>query len=225
MLQLDISIPVYFAPHKPQLEEVIGEISRASNSRDANKKRESALAEIANSISANGYQIVVQGAVHAVNKQSKIPILQGEMVKPVSKNSEADSKLPLIMVVAHLDTFGLINQHLSNNDVAVLLSLVDLFSKLNNGLNTSPKYRLLFLVTESGALLNYQGTKKWLDVNIDENALSQVRKKHLKFMIQLSTVFFSFLAFYVSTETRICCLSGLYWSLHGQNVYACVKTS
>lgn len=174
MLQLDISIPVYFAPHNKQLEEVIGEISRASNSRDASKKRDSALGEIANSISANGYQIVVNGAAHAVNKQSKIPILQGEMVKPVSKNSEADSKLPLIMVVAHLDIFGVINQHLSNNDVAVLLSLVDLFSKLNNGVNTSPKYRLLFLVTESGPILNYQGAKKWLDVNIDENALSQV---------------------------------------------------
>lgn len=174
MLQLDISIPVYFAPHNHQLEQVIGEISRASNSRDASKKRESALAEIANSISANGYQIVVQGAAHAVNKQSKIPILQGEMVKPVSKSSDVDSKLPLIMVVAHLETFGLINQQLSNNDVAVLLSLVDLFSKLNNGVNTSPKYRLLFLVTESGPILNYQGAKKWLDVNIDENALSQV---------------------------------------------------
>ncbi|XP_063709634.1 BOS complex subunit ncln [Culicoides brevitarsis] len=173
MLQLDISIPVYFAPYKPQLEEVIGEISRASDSRDTNKKRESALTEIFNTISANGYQIMVQGATHAVNKASKIPILQGEMVKPVSKNTEADSKLPMIMVVAHLENFGLINQQLSNNDVAILLSLVDLFSKLNNGINTSPKYRLLFLVTESGPVLNYQGTKKWLDVNIDENALSQ----------------------------------------------------
>lgn len=174
MMQLDISIPVYFAPHTSKLEEIIGEILKVANSRDTNKKRESALAEIVNSVSANGYQIVVSGAVHTMNKNSKIPILQGEMVKPVSKSSDGDTKLPLIMVVAHLDTFGLINQQLNNNDVAILLSLVDLFSKLNNGINTSPKYRLLFLVTESGPILNYQGAKKWLDVNIDENALSQV---------------------------------------------------
>lgn len=37
----------------------------------------------------------------------------------------------------------------------------------------APKYRFLFLLTESGNLVNFQGTKKWLDANIDENAALQ----------------------------------------------------
>lgn len=37
----------------------------------------------------------------------------------------------------------------------------------------SPKYRILFLLTESGSLINFQGTKKWLDSNADDNNLLQ----------------------------------------------------
>jgi len=172
MLQQDIAIPVYFSHFNPQLDAIVNDISRTTKNT-AGKKRESALTEIAGTISANGYQIVVSGASHAANKQAKIPIIQGELVKPIAKISDSDSKLPLVLVTAHLNTFGLINQHLSNYDVTILLALVDLFSKLNTAITTSPKYRLMFVVSESGSLLNFQGIKKWLDVNIDENALSQ----------------------------------------------------
>lgn len=171
MLQQDISIPVYFSHYNPQLEDIVQTILKTS--RRSGNKKDSVMDEIVNAVAANGYQISVSGASHAANKQSKIPIIQGELVKPVSKASDADAKLPLILIVAHLDTFGLINQHLANYDVSILLSLVDLFSKLNNGVSTSPRYRLMFVVSESGSLLNFQGIKKWLDVNIDENALSQ----------------------------------------------------
>lgn len=37
----------------------------------------------------------------------------------------------------------------------------------------APKYRLMFLLSESGAHLNFQGMKKWLDVNHDENVQIQ----------------------------------------------------
>lgn len=37
----------------------------------------------------------------------------------------------------------------------------------------SPKYRILFLITESGSLVNFQGVKKWLDTNVDDNAALQ----------------------------------------------------
>lgn len=171
MLLQDITVPVYFSQYDPVLESIVKDITRTS--RSAGKKRDSAITEIVNTVAANGYQVVASGASNAANKQSKIPIIQGELVKPLSKVTEADAKLPLILVVAHLDTFGLTNQHLANYDVSILLSLVDLFSKLNNGISTSPKHRLMFVVSESGSLLNYQGIKKWLDVNIDENALSQ----------------------------------------------------
>lgn len=71
-------------------------------------------------------------------------------------------------------THDLLQDQLKNPDVAVLLTLIDAFSKIHNSAGTAPKYRLLFLVTESGSQLNFQGVKKWLDANADESASIQV---------------------------------------------------
>lgn len=184
MMAQEISIPVYFTKFDKEMNQIIEDSAKNPNSRDVNKKRDSALSEILGSISANGYQAVISGASHVVNKQSKIPIIQGELAPMKNKNTEADSKVPLIIITAHLDTFGLINDHLANLDVAVLLTLSDLFSKLHNSVNTSPKYRLLFLVSESGSFLNFQGMKKWLDTNVDEN----VQIQNAEFVICLDSI-------------------------------------
>lgn len=184
MMMQEIPIPVYFSKFDPNLNVIIDEVTRtAVRSHKQNApKRESALSEIFGSISANGYQVVVTGASHAINKQSKIPIIQGELApnKP-SKTLDGEGKLPLIIVTAHLDTFGLTNSRQSNADVAVLLTLVELFSKLHASI---PKYRLMFLVSESGVLLNFQGMKKWLDSNLDEN----VQIQHAEFVVCLDTI-------------------------------------
>lgn len=50
---------------------------------------------------------------------------------------------------------------------------MDTFSKVHNSIGMAPKYRFLFLLTESGTLVNFQGTKKWLDSNFDENTALQ----------------------------------------------------
>lgn len=173
MMLQEISIPVYFSREK-KLDAIINDITKTSSvsaQQKSSQQRESAISEILGSISANGYQIVVSGTSHNANKQSKIPILQGELT-PTSKHKSADgdSKLPLIILTAHLDTFGLVNGPLPNTDVAALLTLVELFSKLHASI---PKYRLMFLISESGSLLNFQGMKKWLDSNLEENVLVQ----------------------------------------------------
>lgn len=133
----EISIPVYFKNFDPELNNIIDEISTSKEKQETSKnnKRESAISEIVNSISANGYQVtipsfrlyrikrfytelsslqvVVSGASHAASKQSKIPIIQGELAP--TKNVKADgnieinTKLPLILITAHMETFGLVN--------------------------------------------------------------------------------------------------------------------
>lgn len=124
MISQDISIPVFFSRYSDEFNGIIEDIS---TDRDAvqlqqqqkTEQRDSALSEIINSVSANGYQIVVTGAVHTPNKQSRIPIIQGELAplklanvngktgEPGAAGAELNSKLPLIIVTAHLDTFGL----------------------------------------------------------------------------------------------------------------------
>ena len=119
MMAQEISIPVYFSYYNEELNDIIDEISRNdinNNNKTDNKNRESAINEIMNSISANGYQVSVSGSSHSINKQSKIPIIQGELApmkatnpKLIKLNDENSNKLPVIVLTAHLDTFGLYN--------------------------------------------------------------------------------------------------------------------
>lgn len=120
MMTQEISIPVYFSKYNADLSLIIDDISiNAQNKQyaSATNKKESALTEIINSVSANGYQVFVSGATHAANKQSKIPIIQGELApiknyknaSDISGNTEAINKLPLIIISAHINTFGLID--------------------------------------------------------------------------------------------------------------------
>lgn len=193
MMAQEVSIPVYFSTYNKKLEGIISDVTANANAKPGGQ-RDSALAEIMNSISANGYQIVVSGASHSADKQSKIPIIQGELAPATamhkapgdaSRNTvEINPKLPLIIVTAHLDTFGLLNEHLGNLDVAVFLTLMDLFSKLYSTVSTAPKYRLLFLLSESGSLLNFQGMKKWLDSNAEEN----VQIQNAEFVLCLDSI-------------------------------------
>ncbi|XP_052865227.1 nicalin-1 [Anopheles cruzii] len=184
MMMQEVPIPVYFSDYDPKLNAIIDEVTRTAvrSHKPNTPSRPSALSEMFSSVSANGYQIAVSGASHAINKQSKIPIIQGELApnKP-GKSHDADGKLPLIIVTAHFDTFGLTNTRQSNSDVAALLTLVELFSKLHASI---PKYRLMFLVSESGLVLNFQGMKKWLDSNLDEN----VQIQHAEFVVCLDTL-------------------------------------
>lgn len=73
---------------------------------------------------------------------------------------------------------------MSNVDAAILLTLIDTFSKVHSSIGMAPKYRILFLLTESGHLLNFQGTKKWLDANVDENSSLQ----NVEFVICLDSM-------------------------------------
>ncbi|XP_059608640.1 BOS complex subunit NCLN [Phlebotomus argentipes] len=193
MMTQEVSIPVYFSTYEKKLEGIISDVTASSNTKPG--QRETALTEIMSLISANGYQIVVSGASHTANKQSKIPIIQGELAPAAAMHKapgdstrgntvEINPKLPLIIITAHLDTFGLLNEHLGNLDVAVFLTLMDLFSKLHSTVSTAPKYRLLFLLSESGSLLNFQGMKKWLDTNADEN----VQIQNAEFVLCLDSV-------------------------------------
>lgn len=119
MMAQEISIPVYFSKFNPMMNTIIEDISINAHSKQyasATNKKESALTEIINSVSANGYQVFVSGASHTASKQSKIPIIQGELA-PIKNyknaenngNVESINKLPLIIISAHINTFGLID--------------------------------------------------------------------------------------------------------------------
>lgn len=187
MMTQEISIPVYFSDYTPELETAAYELTRIRGNNNQRKQPQtSALQDIINSVSANGYQVVISGGSHAANKQSKINIIQGELLPSALrlKSEDGSGKLPTIIVTAQLKTLGLINKAVANEDLTILMTLVDAFSKLYNSATTVPKYRIQFLVTESNHLLNFQGTKKWLDTNFDDNSQSN----NIEFVLCLDSI-------------------------------------
>lgn len=58
-----------------------------------------------------------------------------------------------------------------NLDATILLALIENFSQIYNQASSSAKYRIVFMLHESGSLLNFQGAKKFLDVNLEETSI------------------------------------------------------
>lgn len=98
MLAQEVSIPVYFAKWTPELNTITAEIAQSSL---VNDKSKSAAEAIFNSISANGYQIVINPGAPNVKQDTKIATIQGYLA---GQNSEG--KTPTIAIVAHYDSFG-----------------------------------------------------------------------------------------------------------------------
>lgn len=165
MLVEEISIPVYFSNYDEEIDRIISEINQNPSKGTA---KQSALSEIFKKISANSYQVVVAGS-HSPKKDSRIPVIQGELIPFKQSSTDGQTKLPVIIISTQLKPFGISNGQPPNFDATILLTLADIFSKLYNQVTSSAKYRIVFVLDESGSLLNYQGAKKWLENNVEEN--------------------------------------------------------
>lgn len=112
MLTQSIPVPVYFAPFNRELDHIINDItSTAINNEIRNK---TALVQLLLSVNANGYHVTVDGQNNLANKNSKLPVIQGEsfpnqfVLQHIDSTGEGNG-LPLILITANLKTFGVIN--------------------------------------------------------------------------------------------------------------------
>lgn len=168
MLQnIELTIPVYFLKYSAEFESLIGDIS---NNQATTSSVTSALNDIVDKVSANIYQVVVSGANAAPQKESKISILQGELLpfKPaIAHQQKDDNKLPVIVVNVGFKHFGIANIETPSYDTTVFLTLIDAFSKLYNQMS-SAKYKLVFVLHEGSSMINYVGLKKWIDIATED---------------------------------------------------------
>ncbi|KAH8249737.1 hypothetical protein KR032_011947, partial [Drosophila birchii] len=184
MLTYTAVAPIFFAPYNKDLEKIIDDITHTTTDNGA--QNQTALSQLIVTVSANRYHVNVGGGSIVANKNSKVPIIHGELIpnhlalKP-SENVGDGQKLPVILITANLKTFGIFNDYPVNADAAVLFALMELFSKMHYTTNMAPKYRLRFLLSDAGVLLNFQGSKKWLET--DDNALQNV-----EFVLCLDTI-------------------------------------
>ncbi|KAJ9573916.1 hypothetical protein L9F63_008715, partial [Diploptera punctata] len=163
MMSLEISIPVYFAEWSPSLQSILDDVSKSFITDD---RAGSAAEALLNSVSANGYQIVISTSQATARTDVNVATIQGKL-----SGYGVEEKLPTIAVVAHYDSFGVAPElsfgaDSNGSGVAMLMELARLFSHLYSNSKSHARYNIIFLLSGAGKL-NYQGSKKWLEDQLD----------------------------------------------------------
>ncbi|XP_032519451.2 BOS complex subunit ncln [Danaus plexippus] len=161
MMQQEINIPVYFANWSPEFEDIIADLQHSFITDD---KSGTALEAMFNTVSSNGYQIVVStSSPHKL--ESKPVTLHGKLFGRAGNTQT-------IVIAAHYDANSLVPELSTGADsnasgVAALLELARIFSRLYSVSSDRGGPSILFVLTSTGHSLNYFSTKKWLEEQLD----------------------------------------------------------
>uniref|UniRef100_A0A3Q1C196 Nicalin n=1 Tax=Amphiprion ocellaris TaxID=80972 RepID=A0A3Q1C196_AMPOC len=180
-LQKETLMPVYVAPEDEQLLYMYEEVKQAAATRTS-----SIFVRVVRSmVTATAFQIFVSNnvAIKAVTDNSIVTL---EGVLP-----GAGEDIPTIVITAHYDSYGLApwlsyGADSNGSGVTILLELARLFQKLYSSSSTRPQYHLMFSLT-GGGKYNFQGTKRWIEENLD-HAESSLLHDNVAFVLCLDTL-------------------------------------
>ncbi|XP_034566385.1 nicalin-1 isoform X4 [Notolabrus celidotus] len=181
MLATETIVPVYFAVEDDELLSIYTQTLTSSSSQGSLSAAEVLL----HTATANGFQMVTSGAQSKAVSDWAITSLEGRLA------GVGGEDLPTIVVVAHYDSFGVApwlsyGADSNGSGVSMLLELARLFSKLYTYKRTHAAYNLLFFVS-GGGKFNYQGTKRWLEDNLDHTD-SSLLQDNVAFVLCLDTL-------------------------------------
>lgn len=181
LLATETIVPVYFALEDDELLSIYKQTHTSSSSQGS----ASAAEVLLHTATANGFQMVTSGAQSKAVSDWAITSLEGRLT------GEGGEDLPTIVLVAHYDSFGVApwlsyGADSNGSGVSVLLELARLFSRLYNYKRTRAGYNLLFFVS-GGGKFNYQGTKRWLEDNLDHTD-SSLLQDNVAFVLCLDTL-------------------------------------
>uniref|UniRef100_A0A671PWQ0 BOS complex subunit NCLN n=2 Tax=Cyprinidae TaxID=7953 RepID=A0A671PWQ0_9TELE len=205
LLATETIVPVYFALEDEELLSIYTQTQISSSSQGSSSAAEVLL----HTATANGFQMVTSGAQSKAVSDWAITSLEGRLT------GAGGEDLPTIVLVAHYDSFGVapvscfhslcaflsyllqysmrvLFQWLSygadsnGSGVAILLELARLFSRLYSYKRTHAGYNLLFFLS-GGGKFNYQGTKRWLEDNLDHTD-SSLLQDNVAFVLCLDTL-------------------------------------
>ncbi|XP_070816338.1 BOS complex subunit ncln isoform X3 [Chaetodon auriga] len=181
MLATETIVPVYFAMEDDELLSIYTQTLTSSSSQGSLSAAEVLL----HTATANGFQMVTSGAQSKAISDWVITSLEGRLA------GVGGEDLPTIVVVAHYDSFGVApwlsyGADSNGSGVSMLLELARLFSKLYTYKRTHAGYNLLFFVS-GGGKFNYQGTKRWLEDNLDHTD-SSLLQDNVAFVLCLDTL-------------------------------------
>ncbi|CAG9766261.1 unnamed protein product [Ceutorhynchus assimilis] len=172
LYEQETSIPVYFTKYDPKFDNIVTELE---TNIDISNKKKSATEAMFSSIAGNGYQIVIASSNPTARTDIKIPTFHGHLA-----GSRPDGKVPTIAIVTHYDSFGVAPElsfgaDANGSGVIVMLELIRLLSGLYSNPKTRGKYNILFILT-GGGKINYQGSKKWLEDQLDSSEGSLIQE-------------------------------------------------
>ncbi|XP_066492796.1 BOS complex subunit NCLN isoform X5 [Tiliqua scincoides] len=181
MLAMETIVPVYFAKEDDELLSIYDQTQAASASQGS----ASAAEVLLHTATANGFQMVTSGAQSKAVNDWLITSVEGRLA------GLGGEDLPTIVVVAHYDSFGVApwlshGADSNGSGVSVLLELARLFSRLYTYKRTHAGYNLLFFAS-GGGKFNYQGTKRWLEDNLDHTD-SSLLQDNVAFVLCLDTL-------------------------------------
>ncbi|XP_033903933.3 BOS complex subunit ncln isoform X1 [Acipenser ruthenus] len=181
LLATETIVPVYFALEEEELLSIYEQTLTSSSSQGL----ASAAEVLLHTATANGFQMVTSGAQSKAVSDWAITSLEGRLA------GVGGEDLPTIVLVAHYDSFGVApwlsyGADSNGSGVAVLLELARLFSRLYTYKRTHAAYNLLFFVS-GGGKFNYQGTKRWLEDNLDHTD-SSLLQDNVAFVLCLDTL-------------------------------------
>ncbi|KAF6095712.1 nicalin [Phyllostomus discolor] len=161
MLAMETIVPVYFAVEDEALLSIYEQTQAASASQGS----ASAAEVLLHTATANGFQMVTSGVQSKAVSDWLITSVEGRLT------GLGGEDLPTIVIVAHYDAFGVApwlshGADSNGSGISVLLELARLFSRLYTYKRTHAAYNLLFFAS-GGGKFNYQGTKRWLEDNLD----------------------------------------------------------
>ncbi|KAM6962851.1 BOS complex subunit ncln [Aplochiton taeniatus] len=181
MLATETIVPVYFALEDDELLSIYTQTLTSSSPQDSS----SAAQVLLHTATANGFQMVTSGAQSKAVSDWAITSLEGRL------SGVGGEDLPTIVLVAHYDSFGVApwlsyGADSNGSGVSMLLELARLFSRLYTYKRTHAGYNLLFFVS-GGGKFNYQGTKRWLEDNLDHTD-SSLLQDNVAFVLCLDTL-------------------------------------
>ncbi|XP_042567605.1 nicalin-1-like isoform X2 [Cyprinus carpio] len=181
LLATETIVPVYFALEDEELLSIYTQTQISSSSQGSSSAAEVLL----HTATANGFQMVTSGAQSKAVSDWAITSLEGRL------SGAGGEDLPTIVLVAHYDSFGVApwlsyGADSNGSGVAILLELARLFSRLYSYKRTHAGYNLLFFLS-GGGKFNYQGTKRWLEDNLDHTD-SSLLQDNVAFVLCLDTL-------------------------------------
>ncbi|XP_027568932.2 nicalin isoform X2 [Pipra filicauda] len=181
MLAMETIVPVYFAVEDEELLSIYEQTRAASASQGS----ASAAEVLLHTATANGFQMVTSGAQSKAINDWLIPSVEGRLT------GLGGEDLPTVVIVAHYDSFGVApwlshGADSNGSGTSVLLELARLFSRLYTYRRTHAGYNLLFFAS-GGGKFNYQGTKRWLEDNLDHTD-SSLLQDNVAFVLCLDTL-------------------------------------